>query len=216
MPTRAHAKGPRSESRKRISCSTRQTVAAWPVRVTPAKWPVHARAWTLVGVYNHGISTFAAEALPIRRLSSGELRPVLQVFEGLSERSRRLRFLGPKPRLGESELAQLVDVGCCGREAVVAADPLTGDAVGIARYVRTGADTAEVAFEVTDDWQGRGVGRRLALELAAVAAADGIRRLSASIAVDNPAALAVMKRLGHVEWTAYDGGAYEVVVALPT
>ena len=35
-----------------------------------------------------------------------------------------------------------------------------------------------------------------------------------SIAVDNPAALALMKRTGRVEWAAYDGGAYEVVVAL--
>ena len=49
---------------------------------------------------------------------------------------------------------------------------------------------------------------------ASVAAEHGIRRLSASVAVDNPAALALMKRLGHVEWTAYEGGAYEVVVAL--
>jgi RimJ/RimL family protein N-acetyltransferase len=160
------------------------------------------------------MTTIATDALRVRRLAGGERRPVLQVFEGLSERSRRRRFLGAKPRLREQDLERLVDVGCCGREAVVASDPGTGRAIGIARYVRTGADTAEVAFEVVDAWQRRGVGRMLARELAAVAAEHGIRRLSASVAVDNPAALALMKRLGHVEWTAYEGGAYEVVVAL--
>jgi RimJ/RimL family protein N-acetyltransferase len=160
------------------------------------------------------MTTIATDALRVRRLAGGERSPVLQVFEGLSERSRRRRFLGPKPRLREQDLELLVDVGCCGREAVVASDPRTGRAIGIARYVRTAADTAEVAFEVVDAWQRRGVGRMLARELAAVAAEHGIRRLSASVAVDNPAALALMKRLGHVEWTAYEGGAYEVVVAL--
>ena len=160
------------------------------------------------------MTTIATDAVRLRRLAGGERSPVLQVFEGLSERSRRRRFLGPKPRLREQDLERLVDVGCCGREAVVAADPRTGRAIGIARYVRTAADTAEVAFEVVDAWQRRGVGRMLARELAAVAAEHGIRRLSASVAVDNPAALALMKRLGHVEWTAYEGGAYEVVVAL--
>jgi RimJ/RimL family protein N-acetyltransferase len=182
--------------------------------VTAGKWPVNAKKRTLFGVYNCGMSTITTDALPIRKLAGGERRPVLQVFEGLSQRSRRRRFLGPKPRLREHELEHLVDVGCCGREAVVAVDPATGDAVGIARYVRTAAATAEVAFEVVDAWQGRGVGRRLTDALAAVAAEHGISRLTATVAVDNRAALALMRRLGHVEWTAYEDGAYEVVVAL--
>jgi RimJ/RimL family protein N-acetyltransferase len=157
-----------------------------------------------------------ADTVRIRRLAGGERFPVLQVFDGLSERSRRLRFLGSKPRLREQEVAHLVDVGCCGREAVVAVDPATGRSIGIARYVRQGESgtTAEVAFEVIDDWQGRGVGRRLAEELGALAAVEGIRRLTAAIAPDNPAAMALMRRLGHVEWTSWEGGAYEVVVAL--
>ena len=162
------------------------------------------------------MSTLAAEHLPIRRLARGERRPVLEVFAALSDRSRRRRFLGPKPTLRESELRHLVDVGCCGRQAVAATDRVTGAAVGIARYVRTGADpaTAEVAFEVVDEWQGKGVGRRLADELRAVAVAEGMRRLHATVASDNPAALALMRRLGRIEWTAFSDGAYEVVVAL--
>ncbi len=161
------------------------------------------------------MSTFA-DSVTIRRLYDGERRPVLEVFEGLSERSRRLRFLGPKPVLRERDVEQLVDVGCCGRQAVAAIDPATGDAVGIARYVRLGADrqTAEIAFEVVDAWQGRGIGSRLVDALLVVAAEEGVRRLHATVAPDNRAALALMRRLGRVEWTSFVDGAYEVVVAL--
>ena len=161
------------------------------------------------------MSTFA-DSVTIRRLYDGERRPVLEVFEGLSERSRRLRFLGPKPVLRERDVEQLVDVGCCGRQAVAAIDPATGDAVGIARYVRLGADrqTAEIAFEVVDAWQGRGIGSRLVDALLVVAAEEGVRRLHATVAPENRAALALMRRLGRVEWTSFVDGAYEVVVAL--
>lgn len=162
------------------------------------------------------MASFASDSLHIRRLAGGERRPVVQVFEGLSERSRLRRFLAPKPSLRDAELEHLVDVGCCGRQAVVATDVATGEAVGIARYVRVGADphTAEVAFEVVDAWQGRGVGRRLIDALAAVAADEGIHRLTATVAVGNQGALALLKRLGRLEWSAYVDGAYEVVVGL--
>src|SRR5829696_417270 len=102
-----------------------------------------------------------------RPLRAGERIPVLDVFAGLSERSRRLRFLGSKPRLLESDVRLLADVGCCGREAVVATDPQTGQTIGLARFVRDdGSHEAEVAFEVVDEWQGRGVGKQLFAELA--------------------------------------------------
>src|SRR5215218_560410 len=96
-------------------------------------------------------------AVALRRLRPGERAPVLAVFAGLSERSRRLRFLGAKPRLPERDVQALVDVGCCGREAVVAVEQDGGRPIGIARFVRDGdAPEAEVAFEVVDAWQGHG------------------------------------------------------------
>jgi len=88
------------------------------------------------------------DAIALRPLRHGERKPVLDVFAGLSERSRRLRFLGSKPRLPERDVDWLVDVGCCGREAVVAIDEATGRTVGLARFVRDAdAPEAEIAFE---------------------------------------------------------------------
>jgi GNAT superfamily N-acetyltransferase len=141
---------------------------------------------------------------------------VLEVFAGLSERSRRLRFLGAKPRLAEREVAWLVDVGCCGREAVVAVDQESGETIGIARFVRD-ADTpeAEIAFEVVDGWQGRGLGRRLLADLTALARAQGILRFRALVANGNTPALRLVRGLGDVLVHRYEGSEVELVVRLP-
>jgi GNAT superfamily N-acetyltransferase len=155
------------------------------------------------------------DAFVLRPLRSGERRPVLEVFEGLSERSRRLRFLGSKPRLLERDLAHLADVGCCGREAVTATDPESGRTVGIARFVRDAdAPEAEIAFEVVDDWQGRGLGRALLRALRALALEEGILRFRALIAFGNAPAFALVRGLGDELARRYEDGNVEVVVRL--
>ena len=155
------------------------------------------------------------DAIALRPLRHGERRPVLEVFEGLSERSRRLRFLGSKPRLLERDVEWLVDVGCCGREAVVALDPATGATVGLARFVRdVDAPEAEIAFEVVDDWQGRGVGKRLLAELRALAREQGILRFRALIAHGNRPAFALVHGVGDPLSRSSDGDGVELVVRI--
>jgi RimJ/RimL family protein N-acetyltransferase len=152
----------------------------------------------------------------VRRLRKGERTPVLQVFDGLSDRSRLLRFHSSKPRLPDAELDRLVDVGCCGREAVAAVESESGRSVGIARFVRdrTEPDAAEVAFAVVDVWQGRGVGKRLLAELVPLARAAGIARFRASVVAGNEAALALLRRAGRIAAAEYVDGAFELVVEL--
>ena len=140
---------------------------------------------------------------------------VLEVFAGLSERSRRLRFLGSKPRLLESDLAYLVDVGRRGHEAVVAVDQESGRTVGIARFVRDAASPeAEIAFEVVDGWQGRGLGKQLVTELRALALGQGILRFRALIAHGNRPAFALVHGLGEELTRRYQDGDVELVVRL--
>jgi RimJ/RimL family protein N-acetyltransferase len=152
----------------------------------------------------------------VGRLQAGDREAVLEVFEGLSEPSRRLRYHGPKPRLPEREVDELVRVGCCGREAVAAVDLVSGEVVGLARFVRDEADprSAEVAFEVVDRCQGHGVGRRLLEELRALAVLEGIETLEAFVVVGNEAALALLRRLGSVVRSSYEDGTYAIVIAL--
>jgi RimJ/RimL family protein N-acetyltransferase len=154
--------------------------------------------------------------ISVRRLHGRDRAAILEVFEGMSERSRRLRFHGPKPVLREAEIDRLVDVGCCGREAVVATDLVTGTVVGTARFVRDEDDpsSAEVAFEVVDACQGRGVGRKLLSELGALAQREGIERFHVTVVPGNEPALTLLRRSGRLVGSTFVDGAHELEIEL--
>ncbi len=156
------------------------------------------------------------EALELGPLEPGDRAAVLDVFDGLSESSRRLRFHGAKPRLPDREVDVLVDVGCCGREAVTAVERPSGRVVGIARFVRESESSrsAEVAFAVVDRCQGLGIGKALIDELKELALRQGIECFTAVVAAGNDPALALLRRAGRVVETSFADGAHEVVVEL--
>ena len=135
------------------------------------------------------------------------------VFDRLGEESRRTRFNGPKWRLGDKELRWLATVGPTHHALVawVEGDP---EPVALARLVRAG-DSAEIAFEVADAYQGRGIGSALARLLVSDARAAGICEVTALVRSDNPAALALLRRvLGRVE-LRWEGPDTFVRAALP-
>ena len=122
-----------------------------------------------------------------------------RVFERLSPASRRTRFLGPKPELREAELRWLATVGP-EHHALVASVDGDPEPVAIARLVRLRGGSAELAFEVADAYHGRGIGSALAELLLADARAAGICEVTALVRSDNPAALALLRRvLGRLE-----------------
>jgi ribosomal protein S18 acetylase RimI-like enzyme len=152
------------------------------------------------------------DGITIRPLSNGDTETVASLFARLGGRSREQRFCGAKPRLPEPELAALARVD--GRHHVLVAY-VEGDAApaGIARLVRDGR-SAEIAFEVADAHQGRGVGSLLADQLAADARASGITELVATVCGDNPAVVSLLRRVAaslHVSW---QGGEREFVLGL--
>jgi ribosomal protein S18 acetylase RimI-like enzyme len=151
--------------------------------------------------------------LVVRPLKQGDMATVQAVFERLGEASRRARFNGFKHRLGEQELRWLAHVGPNHHVLVayVDGDP---EPVALARLVRSGA-SAEVAFEVADAYQGRGIGSALTQELVADACAAGIVEVTALVRSDNPAALAVLQRtLGQLE-VRFEGPEMLVRAPLP-
>jgi ribosomal protein S18 acetylase RimI-like enzyme len=134
----------------------------------------------------------------VRPLRGGDTATVQAVFDRLGEESRRTRFNGPKWRLGEKELRWLATVGPRHHALVawVDGDP---EPAAIARLVRLGG-SAEIAFEVADAYQHRGIGSALTRLLVEDARAAGICEVTALVRSDNPAALAVLRRaLGRVE-----------------
>jgi ribosomal protein S18 acetylase RimI-like enzyme len=131
--------------------------------------------------------------LRIRMLRDGDTDTVGALFARLGPNSREQRFCGAKPRLSDAELTALARVD---RDHHVLVGYLDGDAqpAGMARLVRVGA-AAEVAFEVADTYQGRGIGSILARELAADARASGIRELVATICGDNRRSVSLLKSI---------------------
>lgn len=150
--------------------------------------------------------------LVIRPLQDGDVETVKAVFERLSETSRRMRFNGPKPRLSDLELEHLATVD---ETRHVLVGYLAGDArpIGIARLVRDGS-SAEIAFEVADEHQKRGIGSALTAELVADARAAGITELTALVATENTAAVSLLRRvLGRLD-VRFEGAELSVRAAL--
>jgi acetyltransferase len=133
----------------------------------------------------------------LRPLRRGERDLVARFFEGLSEESRRRRFLQPMPRLPEAMLRHLVDVD--GRRHVALVAEVGGEVAGIARFValpdQPGA--AEVAVTVTDRFQGHGIGRLLLLDaLGPAAARAGVGAFVYLVEPGNRTVLAVLRAMG--------------------
>ncbi|HEU4767678.1 MAG TPA: GNAT family N-acetyltransferase [Pyrinomonadaceae bacterium] len=68
--------------------------------------------------------------------------------------------------------------------------------VGHAFYAVSGEEQAEVAFTIANDFQGRGLGTILLVQLAEVAAANGIKVFEAEVGAANHAMLHVFRRSG--------------------
>ena len=138
-----------------------------------------------------------------RPLRHGEARTVMNLFGRLGEKSRRARFNGPKPCLSRLELRQLASVDAS-RSALVAYLEDDPQPIGIARLVRNG-DEAEIAFAVADEYQHRGIGSALTAQLLADARAAGITKISALVARDNSAAIAILRRVTTVRNASFEG-----------
>lgn len=137
-------------------------------------------------------------AVLIRPVRSADAGLLADGFARLSDRSRRMRFLGPKKALSAAELHYFTDVDHHDHEALGALDHARGGGVGIARYIRDRDDpgTAEIAVTVIDDWQGRGLGTELLTRLSERACQEGIRRFTAAVAADNAAMAGLLRNFG--------------------
>lgn len=137
------------------------------------------------------------------------------LFDSLSPMSRYMRYHGVKPVLSEREVRYFTDIDHHDHEAFVAV--AGARAVGVARFVRRAGDAraADVAVEVVDGRQRRGVGSTLLALIGLRARDEGIDRLYGSVLQANGPMFATINRIGvRAETTSREGPTIELCVSL--
>lgn len=134
----------------------------------------------------------------------------------LSPESLYKRFMTPIERLTEAQLRYLLEVDHRDHEALLAVDEDSGEAVGVARFVRLERpDVAEAAIIVVDPWQGSGLGKAMLRVLAQAAREVGIERFEANVLSDNLPMLALLDSLGPRENIRREGQSLLIEVPIP-
>jgi len=150
--------------------------------------------------------------LRLRPPGNEDADALLDFFSGLSERSFYLRFHGT-PTVRQSLVEPFLAPDWLERGALVGtfAGGDGQEIVALASYARLrDPASAEVAFSVADDQQGRGIGTRMLEQLAERAAAVGIERFVADVMGENAAMMRVFEDAGFGVSRALDHGTFEV------
>ena len=142
-----------------------------------------------------------------------------EMFRRLSPESRQRRFLSALGDLDDAMIQRLVGQvdGVHHIALVLVVLPPDGEEwpVAVARLVQDPADpaSAEVAFTVADEWQGRGVGTALAEALIQRRPPE-VTRLRADVEAENLASLALLTRAGRMSSGVPRRGIVDVTVDL--
>jgi acyl-CoA synthetase (NDP forming)/ribosomal protein S18 acetylase RimI-like enzyme len=132
----------------------------------------------------------------LRPITPEDADKLVAFHSRLSARTRYYRYFGPYPRMPKRDVERFSRVDHVNRVALVAL--LGDDIVAVGRFDRLGEqDSAEAAFVVQDEHQGRGLGSILLEHLAAAARERGLRRFVAEVLAENSAMVRVFRDAGY-------------------
>ena len=134
----------------------------------------------------------------IRPIAAADAELIREFVRSLSFETRYLRFMGAVNELSPQLVDRLTGIDHR-RDAALIAVVDGGGAdrvVGVARYaLDADGESCDFAIVVADDWQGRGLGRRLLTLLIETAAARGLKRIGGDVLAVNQPMLAFVKAL---------------------
>ncbi|CAM01096.1 bifunctional GNAT family N-acetyltransferase/acetate--CoA ligase family protein [Saccharopolyspora erythraea] len=141
----------------------------------------------------------------LRPIRPEDAEGLIAFHSRLSDRTRYFRYFGPYPRMPKRDVDRFSQVDYVKRVALVAL--LGDDIVAVGRFDRLGdQDSAEVAFVVQDEHQGRGLGSILLEHLAAAARERGLRRFVAEVLAENSTMVRVFRDAGYQVRRAMEEG----------
>jgi acetyltransferase len=144
-----------------------------------------------------------ATEVTIRPIRPEDEPAMVRFHETLSERSVYLRYfhlINLEQRTTHERLTRICFIDYDREMALVAVrrNPQTGESeiLGVSRLVKIlGTREAEVAVLVSDQWQGRGLGKELLGRLLTVGADEKLAKLTAGILPDNRAVIRICEEL---------------------
>ena len=152
----------------------------------------------------------------IRPIRSADAPLIQQFHDRQSKESIYLRFFAPLPHLSDRDAHRFATVDY--RERVALIMEADDRMVGIARYDKVGETPprAEVAFNVADDFQGRGVGSVLLEHLVAIGQEDAVEEFTADVLPQNRKMLSVFSDAGFEVRRHFDDGVVALTFRIAT
>lgn len=156
----------------------------------------------------------------LRALRPDDRARMAAAVRGLDAVSIYTRLFSHRKELTEAGLDRIMHTDPDSEVVLVATTGRNADEriVGSARYVVTTeapVRTAEVAFVVEEDFQGRGIAGRLLERLMDVARARGIVRFEADVLAENASMLHVFERCGAALKKRAEGSSLHIEFDLP-
>lgn len=148
----------------------------------------------------------------LRDGGTARLRPILpgdaprlrRFHDRLSDETIYNRFFSLYRTISDRDVERFTVVDHRDRAALIAT--VSGEMIGVVRYERIGPDVAEVAFNIEDRHQSRGLGSIFLEHIAAAARERGISRFVADVLPANASMLHVFSDAGYVVDRAFDDG----------
>jgi GNAT superfamily N-acetyltransferase len=176
----------------------------------------HARDYSVNDVLKDGTR------VTIRAVRPGDRKRILEAFRLLEKDSIYTRFFSHRNDLSDAEIDRAVNVDFVREVAlVVTTETARGEIiVASGRYIASEEpsteSSAELAFVVEEDYQGRGIASRLLAHLAVLARHQNLTRFEADVLSQNRGMLAVFRRGGFPMQQRRDGSVIHVTLELAT
>jgi acetyltransferase len=180
-------------------------------RISIANLPLTAGRYDHVAIHpypSHLAATYQTsdgKVVTIRPIKPEDADMEQEFVKRLTPETKYYRFMNTIRELSQSQLTRLTQidydremafVATIGSEESVGGEPLE---VGVARYATNpDGESCEFAIVVADDWQGKGLARRLMGVIIDAARASGLKYMNGDFLAENSRMIAFVQSLGFV------------------
>ena len=165
---------------------------------------------SLFGIYPQRMEEtrrYADHKVVYRPTKPTDNRLIQEHFYQMDPKDVEMRFFNLRRHFYRDEMEDMSQVDYVKNLSIVA---VTGEIgferiVGLGGYFHDQGTTAEVAFSVAKNWQGKGIGSVILLKLAEAARENGIATLTAYTLPNNRGMIRLFKKLPYATTITFDG-----------